>query len=139
MTGVWPGDYWLFTATDGKEYPAGTKLHISYLTRVSGAGQKFWTLEYWDGEAWQPTDALQTESETGKSVQYNFIAPTDNVMVDKTFTLAKACTQMQFRMICVANWNLKKTALEAPNSGTCRLASDASDLDGTSPVFEVVE
>lgn len=139
VTGVWPGDYWLFTATDGKEYPAGTKLHISYLTRVSGAGQKFWTLEYWDGEAWQPTDALQTESETGKSVQYNFIAPTDNVMVDKTFTLAKACTQMQFRMICVANWNLKKTALEAPNSGTCRLASDASDLDGTSPVFEVVE
>lgn len=139
VTGVWPGDYWLFTATDGKEYPAGTKLHISFLTRVSGTGQKYWTLEYWDGEAWQPTDELQTETETGKSVQYNFIEQKSNVTVDKTFTLAKACTQMQFRMICMANWTAGNKELTSPNGGTCRLASDASDLDGTSPVFEVVE
>ena len=139
VTGVWPGDYWLFTATDGKEYPAGTKLHISFLTRVSGTGQKYWTLEYWDGEAWQPTDELQTETETGKSVQYNFIEQKSNVTVDKTFTLAKACTQMQFRMVCMANWTAGNKELTSPNGGTCRLASDASDLDGTSPVFEVVE
>ncbi|MGN0189904.1 MAG: BACON domain-containing protein [Candidatus Cryptobacteroides sp.] len=139
VTGVWPGDYWLFTATDGKEYPAGTKLHVKFLTRVSGTGQKFWTLEYWDGESWQPTDELQTETETGNSVQYNFVEQTVNVTVDKTFTLSKACTQMQFRMVCVANWTAGKKTLEAPNGGTCRLASDTADLDGTSPVFEVVE
>ena len=93
----------------------------------------------YDGEAWQPTDELQTETETGKSVQYNFIEQKSNVTVDKTFTLAKACTQMQFRMVCMANWTAGNKELTSPNGGTCRLASDASDLDGTSPVFEVVE
>ena len=140
MTGVWPGDYWLFTATDGKEYPAGTKLHIKYLTRISGTGQKYWILEYWDGAAWQPGAELQTESETGTSVQYNFIEPTSNTTVEGTFTLASACTVMQFRMRCVANWQSNgKGALAAPNGGTCRLAADSADLAGTSPVFEVVE
>ncbi len=140
MTGVWPGDYWLFTATDGKEYPAGTKLHIKYLTRISGTGQKYWVLEYWDGADWQPGAELQTESETGTNAQYNFIEPTSNATVEGTFTLAAACTVMQFRMRCVANWQSNgKGALAAPNGGTCRLAADAADLAGTSPVFEVVE
>ena len=140
VTGVWPGDYWLFTATDGKEYPAGTKLHIKYLTRISGTGQKYWVVEYWDGAAWQPGAELQTETETGNNVQYNFIEPTSNATIEGTFTLAAACTVMQFRMRCVANWQSNgKGPLEAPNGGTCRLAADAKDLAGTSPVFEVVD
>ena len=140
VSGVWPGDYGLFTATDGKSYPAGTKLHVKYLTRVSGTGQKYWKLEYWDGAAWQPATELQTETETGTSAQYNFIAPTSNTTVDVTFSLAASCTEMQFRMVCVANWQANGTgALAAPNGGTCRLAADANDLEGTSPIFEVVE
>lgn len=139
VTGVWPDDAWVFTATDGKEYPAGTKLHIQFLTRCSGTGQKYWILEYWDGEAWQPTDELKIETESGTSAKYNFEESKNNVSVDKTFVLAKACTEMQFRMVCVANWTLGKKTLEAPNGGTCRLASDATDLAGTSPVFEVIE
>ena len=140
VTGVWPGDYWLFTATDGKEYPAGTKLHIKYLTRISGTGQKYWILEYWDGAAWQPGAELKTETETGTSAQYNFIEPTSNTTVEGTFTLAAACTVMQFRMRCVANWQSNgKGPLAAPNGGTCRLAADDKDLAGTSPVFEVVD
>lgn len=139
VTGVWPGDAWVFTATDGNEYPAGTKLHIKYLTRCSGTGQKYWKLEYWDGDSWQPTDELKTETESGKSVQYNFEESKSNVTVDKTFTLSKACTVMRFRMVCVVNWTLGKKVLDAPNGGTCRLAADAADIDGTSPVFEVVE
>lgn len=138
VTGVWPGDAWVFTATDGNEYPAGTKLHIKYLTRCSGTGQKYWRLEYWDGEAWQPTDPLKKETESGSSAEYNFEESKKNVTVDKTFTLAKACTEMQFRMVCVVNWTLGKKALEAPNGGTCRLAAE-SDAEGTSPIFEVVE
>lgn len=140
LTGVWPGDYWLFTATDGKEYPAGTKLHVKYLTRCSGTGQKYWLLEYWDGEAWQPTDEVKTEAESGTSAKYNFIQSTSNIEVDKTFVLTKSCTQMQFRMVCVANWTLGKKALAAPGGGTCRLAAVAGDeTDSSSPVFEVVE
>lgn len=138
VTGVWPGDAWVFTATDGNEYPTGTKLHIKYLTRCSGTGQKYWRLEYWDGEAWQPTDPLKKETESGSSAEYNFEESKKNVTVDKTFTLAKACTEMQFRMVCVVNWTLGKKALEAPNGGTCRLAAE-SDAEGTSPIFEVVE
>ena len=123
-----------------KSYPAGTKLHVKYLTRVSGTGQKYWKLEYWDGAAWQPATELQTETETGTSAQYNFIEPTSNTTVDVTFSLAASCTEMQFRMVCVANWQANGTgALAAPNGGTCRLAADANDLEGTSPIFEVVE
>lgn len=140
MTGVWPGDYWYFTATDQSEYPAGTKLHVKFLTRISATGQKYWMLEGWDGEAWQPLEEVKTETETGTNAQYNFIEPTSNATVDETWTLAKACTTMQFRMRCVANWQSNgKGALAAPNGGTCRLASDTADLLGTSPVFEVVE
>lgn len=111
VTGVWPEDAWVFTATDGNEYPAGTKLHIKYLTRCSGTGQKYWRLEYWDGEAWQPTDELKIETESGTSAKYNFEESKNNVSVDKTFVLAKACTEMQFRMVCVANWTLGKKRL----------------------------
>ncbi len=140
MTGVWPGDYWLFTATDGKSYPAGTKLHVKYLTRVSGTGQKYWKLEYWDGAAWQPAAPVQTEGDTGTSAEYNFVEPTSNATVDVTFSLAASCTEMQFRMVCVANWQANGNgALAAPNGGTCRLAAEAADLEGTSPIFEVVE
>lgn len=142
MTGAWPDDYWQFTATDGVEYPAGTKLHIKYLTRISATGQKYWVLEAWDGEAWQPATALQTETETGNNVQYNFINPTSNAEVEHTWTLAKPCTEMQFRMRCVANWQSNgKGALASPNGGTVRLASAAVDGEyvSTSPVFEVVE
>ncbi|MCF0175465.1 MAG: hypothetical protein HUJ94_01370, partial [Bacteroidales bacterium] len=142
VTGVWPGDYWYFTASDDSEYPAGTKLHVQYLTRISGTGQKYWMLECWDGEAWIPAPGyeVKTETETKTSAQYNFINPTANVAVNVTWPLAKACTKMEFRMRCVANWQSNgKGALAAPNGGTCRLASDGSDLLGTSPVFEVVE
>ena len=50
VTGAWPGDYWQFSATDNYEYPAGTNLHIKFLTRVSATGQRYWMLEYFDGK-----------------------------------------------------------------------------------------
>ena len=64
VTGVWPGDYWQFSATDNYEYPAGTRLHIKYLTRISATGQKFWMLEYFDGNDWQPAEEYPVETET---------------------------------------------------------------------------
>ncbi len=140
VTGVWPGDAWHFTATDGNEYPAGTKLHISFLTRISGTGQLYWMLEGWDGAEWIPVDDIKTVTIDGQGeIEYNFANAKSNVKVDHTWTLSKACTTMMFRYRCVANYTLGKKVLAAPNGGTCRLASDTDDLVGTSPVFEVVE
>lgn len=135
--GAWPGDYWLFEITDGKEYPAGTKLNITFITRVSATGQKYWKLEYWDGQEWKPTEALKSVEINGATVQYNFTPTkeTSNTKVDFTWTLAKACTTMKFRYSCVANCAYDGVAYDGLNKGTCRIAGAA----GTSPVFKVVK
>jgi hypothetical protein len=135
--GAWPGDYWLFEATDGKEYPAGTKLNISFITRVSATGQKYWKLEYWDGQEWKPTEMLQTVTIGNETVEYNFTptSSTTNTAVNFTWTLAKACTVMQFRYTCVANYAYDGNVYEGLNKGTCRIAG----AEGTSPVFKVVK
>lgn len=142
VQGAWPGDYWLFEANDGYTYPAGTKVHIYFQTRLSGTGHKYWKLEYWDGAAWQPVSALQETTvgtgEAAQTFQYNFEPSTDsknNSVIDFTWTLAADCSNMQFRYTCMANWQANgKGALANPNGGTCRIAGDAT----TSPVFEVV-
>ncbi len=138
VTGVWPGDYWLFEATDGMEYPAGTKLNISFITRISATGQKYWMLECWDGESWKPASEYEVKTATvgSETVSYNFepVTTTKNSTVNATWTLVQPCTVMQFRYKCVANYNAKNTVLDAPNGGTCRIAG----ADGTSPVFRVV-
>ncbi len=136
VTGAWPGDYWLFSASDGKEYPSETKLHISFLTRVSATGHKYWLLEYFDGSDWKPASDTKTAEVSGSSVTYTHTLGTSNINVDVTCTLAAACTTMQFRFVCAANCTTKNAILDAPNGGTMRIAGAA---DGTSPVFEVVE
>ncbi len=140
VTGVWPGDYWLFSATDNYEYPAGTNLHIKYLTRVSATGQRYWMLEYFDGNEWQPADEypVSTETESGTNAQYNFKEPTSNVAVECVWTLAAPCREPMFRMRCVANAQANdKGPLAAPNGGTCRIADNGDDGEDEGPVFEV--
>lgn len=140
VTGAWPGDYWLFSATDNYEYPAGTDLHIKYLTRVSATGHKYWMLEYFDGNEWKPADEypVETTTETGETVQYNFIEPTANVAVECSWKLAAPCREPKFRMRCVANWQANgKGALANPNGGTCRIADNGDDGEDAGPVFEV--
>ena len=144
VSGAWPGDYWLFTLGDNDrpEYPAGTKLHIKFITRLSGTGQKYWLLEYWDGAEWKPAaevkDGSVGEGDAVQNFKYNFepTTKTSNSTVEVTWTLAAATKTPMFRYTCMANWQANGNgALEAPNGGTCRIAGAA----GTSPVFEVVE
>ena len=141
VNGAWPGDYWLFEASDGYTYKAGTKVHIKFQTRISATGHKYWKLEYWDGAAWQPVSELKEatvgEGDAAQTFQYNFepVTASSNSQVDFTWTLAADCSKMQFRYTCMANWQYNGTgALPAPNGGTCRIAGAA----GTSPIFEVV-
>lgn len=142
ITGAWPGDYWQFSATDNYEYPAETKLHIIFYTRVSGTGQKYWMLEYFDGKDWKPADEypVATETSTGTNAQYNFIESKSNVKVECYWTLAAPCREPKFRMRCVANWQLNdKGALENPNGGTCRIADNDDGGDDIGPLFEVTD
>lgn len=141
VTGAWPGDYWLFSATDNYEYPAGTTLHIKYLTRVSKTGHKYWMLEYFDGAEWKPAEEypVAVETETGSNASYNFIEQTSNVAVECSWTLAVPCKEPKFRMRCVANWQAQGGALEKPNAGTCRIADNDDDGEDAGPVFEVLD
>ena len=137
--GVWPGDYWLFEAHDGQTYPAGTKVNIDYITRTSATGMKWWRVEYLDGGEWKPAFATQEgTTAAGEKVQYNVMMNADgntNVHVNCTVTYSAPVSNVQFRMLCLANDQAQgKGALEAPNGGTCRIAGAV----GTSPVIKVV-
>lgn len=142
VQGSYPGDYWLFELSDGYTYKAGTKVHIKFITRISGKGQKYWLLEYWDGAEWKPATDLQDgqvgEGAAQQSFKYNFEPTTksSNSTVDVTWTLAADCSNMQFRYKCVANWSADTTigAHEKMGTFTCRIAGAA----GTSPIFEVL-
>ena len=134
--GAWPGDFWLFEATDNYEYPAGTSVHINFITRISEFGQEYWTLEYFDGAAWQPAYEMKTVTIGGAEIKYNFmpVKTSDNSLVDFTWTLAAPCSTMKFRYTCAGN-SSAGAPLAAPNAATCRIAGAA----GTSPVFEVTD
>ena len=142
VTGAWPGDYWLFSATDNYEYPAGTSLHIKFLTRVSATGQRYWMLEYFDGKDWKPAEEypLSTETESGTNAVYNFVEPTSNIAVECEWKLAAPCREPMFRMRCVANAQANDMGpLAAPNGGTCRIADNGDEGEDAGPVFEVTD
>lgn len=137
--GCWPGDYWLFEATDGETYPAGTKVNIDYITRTSATGMKFWRVEYLDGGEWKPAFATKEgTTKAGEKVQYNVMMNADgktNVHVNCTVTYSAPVSNVQFRMLCLANDQAQGNgALSEPNGGTCRIAGAV----GTSPVIQVV-
>ena len=137
--GVWPGDYWLFEANDGETYPAGTKVNIDYITRTSATGMKWWRVEYLDDGEWKPAFATQEgTTAAGEKVQYNVMMNADgntNVHVDCTVTYSAPVSNVQFRMLCLANDQAQGNgALAEPNGGTCRIAGAV----GTSPVIKVV-
>lgn len=140
VTGIWPGDYWLFEATDGYAYPAGTSVSISYITRTSKTGHKYWRLEYIDGTEWKAAMPTTKYTLNGEEIEYNIAMENDgktNVAVNTTVTLSAATKDIKFRMVCAGNGQSSdEAAIAAPNGGTCRIAGDDT---GTSPVIRVLE
>ena len=140
VTGIWPGDYWLFEATDGYAYPAGTSVSISYITRTSKTGHKYWRLEYIDGTEWKAAMPTTKYTLNGEEIEYNIAMENDgktNVAVNTTVTLSAATKDIKFRMVCAGNGQSSdEAAIAAPNGGTCRIAGDDT---GTSPVIKVLE
>ena len=138
VTGVWPGDYWEFTAPL-KNVPAGNVVTFTALTRISGTGQKYWRMDWSvDGTTWTPVKPLETETETGTNAQYTHIAPTSDVQVTESFTLPEAVADgtLKIRFTCAANWQGNgKGALAAPNGGTHRWSGTAE----TGPKITITE
>ena len=136
VIGSWIGDYWLFTADSDASLPSGTKANISFITRTSKTGMKYWRLEYLDGGEWKP--AMATATIEGTETAYNIMMHADgntNVEIDATVTLTTASDKIQFRMLCVATDQANDDGpIDGINGGTCRIAGAA----GTSPVIKVI-
>ena len=141
VTGPWPGDYWLFYGNGAIK--AGSEVRISFESRVSGTGHKFWILEYLDGDEWQTAgEALQT-NEPGEMITYTHAMNADgstNIMVEGNVKFRKNSPHAQFRFRCVANWRANGAgALAQRNTGTARISvTDVSDLS-LQPCISIVK
>ena len=128
-TGPWPGDYWDFATNASAK--AGETVEISFETRTSATGHKYWRLEYLDGTEWKVAGTALKTSEPGSEIVYTHIMNADgktNVFVDTKVTYENATSMIEFRFVCAANWQAKGGALGARNGGSARLTvTDPAD------------
>lgn len=136
-TGVWPGDYCEFVAAS--PVPEQTVIKLSFATRSSSGGMKYWRLEFRDGEEWKPAGELYTNPDVkgpdGQAVKYTheMIDGSTNLLVDAVVTYTQPTDQVEFRFICAANYRVSGSPVggnpPAPNSGTWRLSVDSDSAD----------
>lgn len=140
IAGCWLDDYFLFSATNGWTYEAGTKLHVKFMTR-SDSGPKYWMLEYWDGEEWQPAKEypIETESNTGNNDKYNFANPTSNTVVECNWELKVPCATQMFRMRVASLWSVEEKIIAKPLKKYVRISDNGDGKEDAGPVLEVVE
>ena len=128
-TGPWPGDYWDFATNASAK--AGETVEISFETRTSATGHKYWRLEYLDGTEWKVAGTALKTSEPGSEIVYTHTMNADgktNVFVDTKVTYENATSMIEFRFVCAANWQAKGGALPARNGGSARLTvTDPAD------------
>ena len=128
-TGPWPGDYWDFATNASAK--AGETVEISFETRTSGTGHKYWRLEYLDGSEWKVAGTALKTSEPGSEIVYTHTMNADgktNVFVDTKVTYENATSMIEFRFVCAANWKANGGALSARNGGSARLTvTDPAD------------
>ena len=135
VAGVWPGDYCEFAAY--APVSKGSIVKIVFATRVSGTGQKYWRLEYRDGETWKivglPLSDDSVMGPDGKPVVYTHTMAADgstNIKVENIVIYENNTDQVEFRFICAANYQANGSGpLAAPNGGTWRLSVDAASAD----------
>uniref|UniRef100_UPI003FEFAB8F hypothetical protein n=1 Tax=Alistipes shahii TaxID=328814 RepID=UPI003FEFAB8F len=144
LSGSLTGDYWLFQIPVKETLPAGTVMHIKFITRSAAGAARYWSLEYLDNESWKPISAQRTAQVAGESVIYTLDLVTDltgnkrvgsdNAQIDNDFTLSAQITagnRLQCRLRCAADIACNG---ENPNTGKHRLAGAV----GTSPIISVV-
>ncbi len=145
VTGAWPGDYMEFVAAS--PVSAGTIAKIVFATRSSAQGQKYWRLEYRDGQTWKIAGASFTDESVmapdGKPVVYTHAMNADgatNTLVESTAIFSENTDQVEFRFICAANWRASGEAPPAaPGTATWRLSVDEiSAEDPYQPQISIV-
>ena len=121
VCGSWVGDFWYLDAE--ASLPAGSLVGVSYVSRASGTGMKYWLVEYLDGETWKPAFPTQTIEVDGQAVAYNVNHNnTANFQIEFVAMTTSAMTSFQVRQTCVVNSQASGSgALAAPNGGTVRL------------------
>lgn len=141
--GQWVGDYWYFSATPTTALAAGTTIKLEFAALSSATAQRYWIIEYKDGNEWKPTsatkhvdiakDANYTEDQ---SVDYNFnFTGTDKIDVSETAVLSASTTQVEFRMRCVANRRADDTAnIATVSGGQFRFCSESGTVSSTTGV-----
>lgn len=135
---VWMNDYWLFSVPVTK-LDAGMIVSVSFLSRSSGTGMKYFALEYLDGGQWLPASAMLSAVED-PAVQYTHIMGSSNVLVAEKIILANriAGDYLQIRFRCAGPYNISGTLLASPSSGTHRIAADTGG-DGIWPTIDIID
>lgn len=145
VSAVWPGDYCEFKAFS--PVSAGSIIKLSFTTRVSATGQKYWRLEYRDGEEWKiaglPLTDENVQGPDGLPVVYTHAMNPDgktNIEVNSAVKYKYTTDEVVFRFICAANEQAQGLGpLEKPNGGTWRLSVNSKDAaDPGQPLISCV-
>ena len=105
VTGPWVNDYWLFYGNGA--IPANTEVQIAFEMRSSKWGQKYWVLEYLDGEEWKTAPNVKYSDEPGYETPYHAATNEDgatNQPVMEVIKFRKNNEHLQIRLRCSANW-----------------------------------
>ena len=140
VTGPRENDYWLFFGNGA--ILAGTEVQIAFEMRSSKWGQKFWLLEYLDGDEWYPAGTPQTSTEPGTEVQYTVATNIDgatNQPVMETIRFRRNNEHLQIRLRCTVNWRGGGGAMDARSTATTRLAITNVDDDTYRPSVVILK
>ena len=105
VTGPWVNDYWLFYGNGA--IPANTEVQIAFEMRSSKWGQKYWVLEYLDGDEWKTAPNVKYSDEPGYETPYHAATNEDgatNQPVMEVIKFRKNNEHLQIRLRCSANW-----------------------------------
>ena len=139
VTGPWVNDYWLFFGNGA--ILAGTEVQIAFEMRSSQWGQKFWLLEYLDGDEWHAAGTPQTSTEPGYEVQYTVATDVNNTNqpVMETIRFRRNNEHLQIRLRCSANWRGGGGTTAARSTASSRLTITNVDDDTYRPSIVILK
>ena len=141
VTGPYVNDYWLFYGNGA--IPANTEVQISFEMRSSAWGQKFWVLEYLDGEEWLTAPNVKYSDEPGVEVPYHIATNADgatNSQLMEVIKFRKNNDHLQIRMRCSVNWRGGGQPMANPRTtASSRLTVTNVDDDTYKPNIQIIK
>ena len=141
VTGPYVNDYWLFYGNGA--IPANTEVQIAFEMRSSAWGQKFWVLEYLDGEEWLTAPNVKYSDEPGVEVPYHIATNPDgatNSQLMEVIKFRKNNEHLQIRMRCSVNWRGGGQPMANPRTtASSRLTVTNVDDDTYKPNIQIIK